>query len=196
MNTEINAGNGHRRNSSNPRSSISRRQSSQTEHSGAANGVHEDGGMRLKWDEANLYLNEGQMGGKMKIDEPKTPFAKHYDPAEDEEEIANINAQELAVDELDMGKARPSQRKASGQRAKDTEIPGLDLGEPEMDPLTRRESDGEKKVQVEKDPMAEDNGRHGEQQEDMSREEREKHKKFEEMRKKHYEMKDIKSLLG
>ncbi|CAK4030970.1 related to Glc8 [Lecanosticta acicola] len=197
MNTEINAGNGHRRNSSNARRSISRRQSSQIENSGAAaNGVHEDGGMRLKWDEANLYLNEGQMGGKMKIDEPKTPYARNYDPVEDEEEIANINAQELAVDELEMNKPKPAQRKSSGARARDTEIPGLDLGEPEMDPLTRRESDGEKRVQVEKDPAVEDQGRHGEKEEDMSPQEYEKHKKFEEMRKKHYEMKDIKSLLG
>lgn len=196
MNTEINAGGSHRRNSSNPRGSLSRRQSSQGQD-GATNGEHDEGGMRLKWDEANLYLNEGQMGGKMKIDEPKTPYARNYDPAEDEEELENINAQELAVDELDMSKQKPRERKASGARSRDTEIPDIDLGEPEMDPLSRRESDGERRVQVDSDYVDQDGGRHGEEDADnMTSAEQEKHKKFEEMRKKHYEMKNIKNLLG
>jgi protein phosphatase inhibitor 2 len=190
MNTELNAGNGHRRNSSNPRTSVSRRQSS---HSDPDHAHPDESGMRLKWDEANLYLNEGQMGGKMKIDEPKTPYAKQYDPTEDEEEISTINAQELAVDELDMEKAKQPPKKA-----RDADIPGLDLGEPEMDPSVRRESDGgERKVMVESGAMDVDGGHHGEErEEDMSREDREKHRKFEEMRKKHYEMKNIKGLLG
>lgn len=153
--------------------------------------------MRLKWDEANLYLNEGQMGGKMKIDEPKTPYAKNYDPAEDEEELENINAQELAVDELDMSKQKPRERKASGSRSRDTEIPDIDLGEPEMDPLSRRESDGERRVQVDSDYVNQEGSRHGEEDVgNMTSAEQEKHKKFEEMRKKHYEMKNIKNLLG
>lgn len=149
--------------------------------------------MRLKWDEANLYLNEGQMGGRMKIDEPKTPYAKHYDPTEDEEEIETINAQDLAVDELDMSKSKQASR-----RSRETEIPGLDIGEPEMDPLAKQQSDGENKVMVESDSMDIDGGSaHGEKrEEDMSYEEREKHKRFEEMRKKHYEMRDVKNLLG
>lgn len=195
MNTEMNAGNGHRRNSSNARGSLSRRQSSNNTNGDATtNGEHDESGMRLKWDEANLYLNEGQMGGKMKIDEPKTPYAKQYDPMEDEDEIDNIHAQDLAVDELDM---KPRARTASGSRARTTEIPGLDLGEPEMDPLTRRESDGERKVHVNSEFMDADGGRHGEENgEHMTHEEREKHKKFENMRKRHYEMKNIKSLLG
>ncbi|KAK4501687.1 hypothetical protein PRZ48_007496 [Zasmidium cellare] len=196
MNTELNAGG--RRNSSNVRGSLSRRQSEQG--SGTAtttNGDHDEGNPRLKWDEANLYLNEGQMGGKMKITEPKTPYARNYDPAEDEEEIANINAEELNVDELDMSKAKPRGRKASGSRARDNEIPGLDLGEPEMDPLTQQDSEGERKVQVDSEFKDQDGKRHGEEpEEDMTLAEREKHKKFEEMRKKHYEMKNIKNLLG
>lgn len=196
MNTEMNAGNGHRRNSGNPRGSISRRQSSQSGNAASAtNGQHEEGSMRLKWDEANLYLNEGQMGGKMKIDEPKTPYAGTYDPAEDDDEIATINAEELNVDELDMSKAKPRGRKTSGSRSREGEIPGLDLGEPEMDPLVRRESDGERKVHVDQDQPMDDQGHHGED-ENMTVDEREKHKKFEEMRKKHYEMKNIKNLLG
>lgn len=187
MNTELNAGNGHRRSSSNPQGSISRRQSSQSH---ATNGQQDEHGMRLKWDEANLYLNEGQMGGKMKIDEPKTPYAKHYDPAEDEEEVSNINANELAVDELDMEKSKT-------KKPKDNDIPGLDIGEPELEPDTRRESDGERRVVVDQDSMDVDGGHHGEENEaDMTREERDKHRKFEAMRKKHYEMKNIKNLLG
>jgi protein phosphatase inhibitor 2 len=188
MNTEFNAG-GHRRNSSNPRGSISRRQSG-TSNRGD---IHDEHGMRLKWDEANLYLNEGQMGGRMKIDEPKTPYAGRYDPAEDEVEVSMLNAQEIAVDELEMEHAKHHSKKP-----RDSDIPGLDLGEPEMDPKTRRESDGDKKVIVESDDMDVDGvGHHGEERvEDMSVAEREKHKKFEEMRKRHYEMHNVKNLLG
>lgn len=192
MNTERNAGNGHRRNSSNPRSSVSRRQSATSEQ--AVEG--ESDGVRLKWDEANLYLNEGQMGGRMKIDEPKTPYAKNYDPAEDEEEISTINAQELAVDELEM-KGVSGARKNSGSRAKDNEIPDIDIGQPEMEPLSRADSENERRVQVASEQSKGDGSRHGEEDTSgMSREEQEKHKKFEDMRKKHYEMKNIKSLLG
>lgn len=187
MNTELNAGNGHRRNSSNPRGSVSRRQSSTSN----VDAVHDENNMRLKWDEANLYLNEGQMGGKMKIDEPKTPFVHQYNPLEDEEETSTLNASELAVDELDMEKQKHPPRKA-----RESDIPGLDLGEPEME-SSRRESDGDRRVTVETDDMDVDGGHHGEErEEDMSREERDKHKKFEQMRKKHYEMSNVKDLLG
>lgn len=180
MNTNINAGNGHRRNSSNPRGSMSRRQSS-------AEGQTDENEPRLKWDEANLYLNEGEMGGKMKIDEPKTPYAKQYDPSEDEEEVSAINAQDLAVDELDMAKSK---------KTKEDEIPGLDIGGPEMEGMERHESDGERRVIVDSTMSDADDGRHDGETAGMSREEQEKHKKFEEMRKKHYEMKDVKGLLG
>ncbi len=191
MNTELNAGNGHRRNSSGPRtSSISRRHSSTSKDGGE----HDESGARLKWDEANLYLNEGQMGGKMKIDEPKTPYAGRYDPADDDAEMSGLDPKDLAVDELEMSKERPA------VRSRDSDIPGLDLGEPEVDPKVRRESDGERKVILEsngEDGEGDGGSKHGEERlEDMSAVEREKHRKFEAMRKRHYEMSGVKNLLG
>jgi len=142
--------------------------------------------MRLKWDEANLYLTEQEKNSTMKIDEPKTPFAKHYDPAEDEEEIRMLDTDDIVVDELEKVQAGRSPGKSS--RAKEDDIPGLSLGEPEeavpeheVDEASRKE----KAVHVS-----------GEEHVGLSAEEREKHKKFEEMRKKHYEMKNVANLLG
>ena len=184
LNTELNAGEaGHRRTSSHTRNSMTRRQSSNS-------GSHDETNPRLKWDEANLYVNESQMGGRMKIDEPKTPYAKHYDPSEDDAEISAINAQDLNVDELDM-KPKPSNK-----NKRESDIPGLDIGEPELKPAERRDSDADRKVELNQDSMDIDGGHHGEGEGDMSTEELEKHKHFEEMRKKHYEMKNIKDLLG
>jgi len=186
LNTELNAGEaGHRRTSSHTRNSMTRRQSS---NSGSQ---HDETNPRLKWDEANLYVNESQMGGRMKIDEPKTPYAKHYDPAEDDAEISAINAQDLNVDELDMKPKPPSSKDK-----RESDIPGLDIGEPELKPAERRDSDADRKVELNQDSMDIDGGHHGEGEGDMSTEELEKHKHFEEMRKKHYEMKNIKDLLG
>lgn len=146
----------------------------------------DEGNPRLKWDEANLYLTEQDRGVTSKIDEPKTPYVKQYDPAEDADEIAAINAQELMVDELD--KAKSQKTESRGRRHRDEPIPDLDLGEPE-EPLGRPES-AEKRV------IVEDNGEdgisehdHGEAPpESMSAEARRKHKEFEERRKKHYEI--------
>lgn len=39
---------------------------------------------RIVWDEQNLEVNEAQKSATMKIDEPKTPFNRHYTPDEDE----------------------------------------------------------------------------------------------------------------
>jgi len=128
----------------------------------------------------------------MKIDEPKTPYAKHYDPTEDDEEMHTLDADDLIVDELDKAKSSSSKTKSS--KACEEEIPGLSLGEPE-EAIPDNEFDGnhlsrksEKAVHV-NDEGHEDNF-------GVSAEEREKHRKFEEMRKKHYEMKDAASLLG
>ncbi|KAL8877899.1 MAG: hypothetical protein Q9198_004179 [Flavoplaca austrocitrina] len=193
QNTLQNAG--HRRNSSNPRASVSRRQSSNT------GDINPEG--RLKWDEANLYLAEQEKSATMKIDEPKTTYAKRYEPTEEEEaEMQMLDAEDLKVDELDKIKAEKDNKPS----LRDRDIPGLELGEPEepfaLDgggsssggSLSRSGSQkGEKQVVV--DPVR-DGGHHGEETVGLSAEEREKHRRFEQRRKQHYEMKDVKDLLG
>ncbi|KAF2021252.1 hypothetical protein BU24DRAFT_416912 [Aaosphaeria arxii CBS 175.79] len=179
-NTLKNAGPAHRRSSSNARGPGSRRQSGTSVHA-------DENSPRLKWDEANLYLTEQQRDSTMKITEPKTPYAKQYDPAEDEEEIEMLNAEELKVDELDD---KPRSRKP-----KIEDIPDFDLGEPELVARNAQTPESEKRVIVEPD-ADEEPGHHGEELLNMTAEEREKHRQFEQMRKKHYEMKDVRSLLG
>jgi protein phosphatase inhibitor 2 len=137
--------------------------------------------MRLKWDEANLYLTEQEKSATMKIDEPKTPYAKHYDPAEDEEEIRALDANDIMVDELDLEK-----RSNRDTGTREDEIPGLSLGEPEE--AYHEEHEGKKAVHVKQPPQPEHVG--------LSKEELEKHKKFEELRKRHYEMKNVASMLA
>ena len=170
---------------------MSRRQSSTS-----AGFEDDENNPRLKWDEANLYLTEQEKSSTMKINEPKTPYAKHYDPSEDSD-VPTLDADDLMVDELDKAKT------TTKTRTREDEIPGLELGEPEeavpksdatTDGLSRGGSvKGEKQVVV--DPAADAEGGHGEMA-GWSREEIEKHRKFEEMRKKHYEMKEVKGLLG
>ena len=198
MNTELNAGAACRRSSLNPRGNTDSRRESMTAHAAA-----EDHRMRLTWDEANLYLNEGQMGGRMKIDEPKTPYVGSYEEGPDEEPSA-LDPDGLAVDELEM-KLGPGMRRRSGSGG-ETDIPGLDLGAPEVEPESQRDSDSDRRVVVapaaatdgmDVDERSSVSAGHGEDREaDMTDEEREKHRKFEEMRKKHYEMKNVKGLLG
>jgi protein phosphatase inhibitor 2 len=168
----------HRRSSSNPRGPVSRRQSGTGPHG-------DENNSQLKWDEANLYLNEQNRDSTMKIDEPKTPYAKQYDPMEDEAEVEMLNAEDLRVDELDKPKRKP----------KMDDIPDFDLGEPEL--LARAESqtpESEKRVMVDQHVEGDD-GYHGELLPNATEEEREKHRKFELMRKKHYEMRNVKDLL-
>lgn len=175
QNTIQNAG--HRRSSSNPRGPPSRRQS------GTPGSHADENSPRLKWDEANLYLTEQQRDSTMKITEPKTPYAGHYDPAEDEEEIAALDANQIVVDELD--KTKPKKKPS-----KEDDIPGLDLGEPEVENASGHHSDTEKRVIVDPDYVDES------KREAEPPQEQEKHRQFEEMRKKHYEMKNVKNLLG
>ncbi|KAI9863652.1 MAG: hypothetical protein M1813_003675 [Trichoglossum hirsutum] len=199
QNTLQNAG--HRRSSSGVRPSASSRR-----HSAAAGGNVEDydSKMRLKWDEANLYLTEQEKCSTMKINEPKTPYARRYDPTEDDVEMHQIDARELIVDELD---------KVTGLHgAREEDIPGLELGEPEeaipaagapavgSGRLTRTSSvRSEKQVVLDPDASDGEGGRvspHRPEGGFESEEEEEKHRKFQEMRRRHYEMKDVKGLLG
>lgn len=145
--------------------------------------------MRLKWDEANLYLTEQEKSSTMKIDEPKTPYAKHYDPTEDDDEVHAIDTDEIMVDELEMEKARMGRSPGKSAKAREEEIPGLSLGEPE-EAVPDHEFDEHGKRREKAVHVA------GEEHVGLSQEELEKHRKFEEMRKKHYEMKNVASLLG
>lgn len=99
-----------------------------------------------------------------------------------------INAEDIKVDELD------EKHKTPVRHRKTDDIPEFDLGEPELEAHHSHTPEGEKRVIV--DPDAEELGRHGEEFSHMTPEELEKHRKFEEMRKKHYEMKNVKNLLG
>ncbi len=158
--------------------------------------------MRLKWDEANLYLAEQESGGRMKITEPKTPYQYGDAMEEDDEEDVAIDPRFVNVDEVDMAKNKPEKRHS------ESDIPGLELGEPEDEYAVAtgpedgrivrasslsRESSKEKHVSV---SDGSDGNGFTEQVGMPTREEQEKHRQFEERRKKHYEMKDIKGLLG
>ncbi|KAI0017170.1 hypothetical protein F4780DRAFT_796782 [Xylariomycetidae sp. FL0641] len=170
VNTQANAG--HRRSSSTAsRPSGSRRQSSRTPSLGGDEALNNS--QRLQWDEANLYLTEQERTATMKITEPKTPYARHYDPAEDEDD--------------DLMDGEPSQKE---------EIPGLSLGEPEEEiPEGEFSSRKQNKVHVNDEDAT---PLHDAENEflGMTPEEREKHRKFEQLRKKHYEMKDVAKFLG
>ncbi|MCJ1247922.1 hypothetical protein MMC30_005137 [Trapelia coarctata] len=194
QNTLQNAG--HRRSSSSvARASISRRRSSNSNSRASSDDGDANTDPRLKWDEANLYLTEQEKSSTMKIDEPKTPYAKHYDPAEDDDEMRTLDAGDLVVDELDRKKGR----------SREDEIPGLELGDPEESVPEHEASEEGRIVRSgslkgeSKSVMVDDSGDDGVHDGEMagwSKEEREKHRRFEEMRKRHYEMKNIKGMLG
>ncbi|RKF57842.1 putative glc8 protein [Golovinomyces cichoracearum] len=190
---------GRRRSQSASQSSISRRISNQnTAH---LNG--EDINIRLKWDEANLYMTEQERSSTMKIDEPKTPYAKQYDPAEDEEEILALDKEENPI--LDKEEAQSPDdinimtknldtiheqiNVDCESKTREEEIPGLFLGEPE-EAIPERD--------VVEFKTKKDKAVHvtGEENIGWSKREQEIHRKFEEMRKKHYEMKNVANLLG
>lgn len=122
---------------------------------------------RLKWDEANLYLTEQEKNSTMKITEPKTPYAPQYDPAEDADDIAMLDAQ-------------GSDAGPNGAMSKVEDIPSLDIGSAEQemdtdDPAPKR------KVSVSNGPSEED-----EPAGSRTPEEEAKHRKFEKMRREHY----------
>jgi protein phosphatase inhibitor 2 len=147
--------------------------------------------MRLKWDEANLYLTEQEKSSTMKIDEPKTPYAKHYDPAEDEDEMRMLDTDEIIVDELDRVQQQGKRSPGKNTRAKAEEIPDLSLGEPE-EAVPEGEFDEDDEARRERAKVHVKGVDHV----GFSKKEQEKHRRFEEMRKKHYEMKNVANLLG
>lgn len=195
QNTLQNAG--RRRSSSNQAGRpASRRQSSAHEHDD-----DEQASPRLKWDEANLYLTEQQKSSTMKITEPKTPYAKRYNPFEDEAEMKTLDTEHLLVDELDAVRAEAGEGSSSaakrtcgrGFAMPDQDIPDLELGEPE-EAVPGKGSHSPKQVVVKDDPMAD---HHGEGEGELeSPKDEEKHRKFQEMRRRHYEMKEVANLLG
>lgn len=139
----------------------------------------------------------------MKITEPKTPYQYGDAMEEDDDENVAIDPRYVNVDEVDLA------RNKTDKKHRESSIPGLELGEPEdelaavdtdtdNDRIIRgtslsRENSKEKHVSVSDG----DDGHAFQEQVGMpTREEQEKHRQFEEHRKKHYEMKDIKGLLG
>jgi protein phosphatase inhibitor 2 len=199
QNTLQNAG--HRRSSSG-----ARRASASRRHSSAAGISEEDPNkMRLQWDEANLYLAEQDKGGRMKITEPKTPYqygdGGAMEEDEEEEDVA-IDPRFVNVDEVDMAKKKPQ------KKSRESEIPGLDIGEPE-DEFAQDASFQNSRVER---PGSSNLSREGSKEKHVSvggddegireqvgmptREEQEKHAQFEAQRRRHYEMRDIKGLLG
>jgi protein phosphatase inhibitor 2 len=171
QNTQANAG--HRRSSSAAsRPGGSRRQSSRTPSTAADHDPNAPPEARLKWDEANLYLTEQERTSTMKITEPKTPYAKHYSPSEDDDD--------------------------EQMEGSHSEIPGLSLGEPEEEVPEDEFATGDRrqsKVHVHDDDATPSHDADGDML-GMTAEEREKHRRFEELRKKHYEMSEAVGLLG
>jgi protein phosphatase inhibitor 2 len=101
--------------------------------------------------------------------------------------MRTLDAQEIMVDELDMKKSPAGK----SSRAKEDDIPGLSLGEPEEAIPEHEEDEEARRKRKEKSVHVA-----GEEHVGMSAEEVEKHRKFENMRKKHYEMKNVATLLG
>ncbi|KAF7596617.1 hypothetical protein BBP40_001018 [Aspergillus hancockii] len=195
------------------RSSSTTRPGTASRRTSVASIQHDENSPRLKWDEANLYLAEQEKTAKMKIDEPKTPYAPHYDPGQDEEEMelaeaedSLIDAQEVVVDELDKTKKLPRKGVA------EDDIPDLELGEPEDsmpsrigaqdgDRIMRARSLSDESHRSEKHVVMGADEPNGEARTDadhlLSPEEAQaKHRQFEKQRKQHYEMRNIKDLLA
>ncbi|KAK3686170.1 hypothetical protein B0T22DRAFT_242218 [Podospora appendiculata] len=208
-NTHYNAG--HRRSSSaagstRPSGTAGSRRHSSLTPSQQGDADEEDQRQRLKWDEANLYLTEQERSSTMKINEPKTPYAKHYDPTEDpsDDEDAAEPIDHTGID-MDRVDGVPHKR-TSGE----DDIPGLSLGEPEEAvpenefgdaPSATNGGGGSSNSNKRPRAVHVDSSGSGHDIDDealvgLTAEEREKHRKFEEMRKRHYEMRNVANLLG
>ncbi|CRK22925.1 hypothetical protein BN1708_017990, partial [Verticillium longisporum] len=92
----------------------------------------------------------------MKITEPKTPYAKHYDPSEDpsdEDEI--MEGADPGLDAASGSVRRKTHRRPAGE----DDIPDMSLGEPE-EAVPESESSKEKQLKVHVDENS-DSGGHG-----------------------------------
>uniref|UniRef100_A0A060T1R7 ARAD1C18172p n=1 Tax=Blastobotrys adeninivorans TaxID=409370 RepID=A0A060T1R7_BLAAD len=124
----------------------------------------------LKWDEANIYLNEQEKSATMKISEPKTPYqgavgeSEYYQPDEEEDAVETRDGKKLVVDELD----------------------DFSLGESQYTSLPDRTVQNDRIERVGGDDEQEDEQ---EEEEEPELTPEEKHRRFEEMRKAHYHMK-------
>jgi protein phosphatase inhibitor 2 len=114
QNTIQNAG--HRRSSSAARRALASQKRSST--AGASD--DDPNKMHSLWDETNPYLIEQEKG------EPKTPYQYGCGAVEDDEDVA-INPRFVNVDEVDLAKNK------SLKKARESEISGLDIGEPEQE---------------------------------------------------------------
>lgn len=192
-NTQYNAG--HRRSPSAPKRTPSQRRTPS---------FHDEQSQRLKWDEANLYLTEQERTSTMKITEPKTPFARGYDPLDDPSDDDEMMG--------DAGLGEPLTTAAAHRRAaapgREDDIPGLDIGDapdgdhpsveepPQYFTQRRASGDGKKHAELAVDDTGEGPTPVDAEMVGMSPEAAEKHRKFEEMRKRHYEMRNAVQLLG
>ena len=134
----------------------------------------------------------------MKITEPKTPYQYGDGGAmdEEEEEDVAIDPRYVNVDEVDMAKNK------SQKKHRESEIPGLDIGEPEDEMAQEGAQDNDRIMRSGSLSREGSKEKHAsvsgisDQVGMPTREEQEKHRQFEEQRKRHYEMRDIKGLLG
>ncbi|KAK9461128.1 uncharacterized protein V1516DRAFT_336896 [Lipomyces oligophaga] len=138
---------------------------------------------RVKWDEANIYLTEQERTAKMKITEPKTPFAQSVDPSE------LVDYSDSEIEGMTLNGINGHRKRRVSE-----EVPELDLGDPEepIDSGIDTMNNGRiLKENIEPDLGAgkeSTESEAGQGSEEMETEE-ERHRRFADMRKKHYEMK-------
>ena len=163
-----------------------------------SSGDQDEDAHRLKWDEANLYLAEQEAGGRMKITEPKTPFeyGNNAMDEEEEEENVSIDPRFVHVDEVEM-----ANKKRQPKKPRESDIPDMSLGDPE-DETAGAGPDDERIVRQSSLSRESSKDKHvsvsgGRDMPGMpTPEDQEKHHAFEEQRKKHYEMRNVKDMLG
>ena len=140
----------------------------------------------------------------MKITEPKTPYQFGDGGAmqEEEEEDVAIDPRYVNVDEVEMQKKKTN--KSTAKKSRESDIPGLDIGDPEEEGSdtgggSATMNDDNARIVRSGSAASEKHVSTEDVQEQVgmpTREEQEKHRLFEAQRKRHYEMGDVKGLLG